>query len=85
MSFDIPHMHFSDDSIEARAVEQVMDEQHLGPVEAIRSILRRSVETDNPALSGLGLFSSKEDAAALDAAVALAYEERRGPSSRIVA
>ena len=31
---------------------------------------------------GLGLFSSPEDAAALDEAVALAYAERRRPSLR---
>ena len=84
MSFDIPQMHIPDDSPEAHAVENVMQAERVGPREAVLSILRNSLDKTNPALAGLGLFSNPEDAAALDAAVALTYQERHQPSQRKV-
>jgi hypothetical protein len=43
VSFDIPQIHISDNSLEAQAVEQVMRSKHVGAEEAVRSILRKSV------------------------------------------
>ena len=53
----------------------------------VRDILvaRKSVSTEKLTVfeQGLGLFSSPEDAALLDEAVALAYEERRRPPKSV--
>lgn len=45
--------------------------------------MQQSSQVANAILAGRGLFSSPEDVAALDAAVALAYEERRQPSNQL--
>lgn len=75
MSFDIPV------SIEPQ-IQRYADERHLTIDEAIVKLLEAGLGQDNVALSGLGLFGDPEDAEALDAAVDLAYEERRRPSTR---
>lgn len=77
MSFDIPV------SIEPQ-IQRYAEAQHLTVDEAIVKLLEVGLSNENPALAGLGLFGSPEDAAALDAAVSLAYEERRRPSKRAV-
>jgi len=40
MSFDIPKMHFPDDSQEARILEAIIDRDHVTVEEAIRRALR---------------------------------------------
>lgn len=81
MGFDVP-LHIPDSTPEADLVARVMQAERLNPAEAVLSILRRASQADSPALAGCGLFSSAEDAAALDAAVELAYAERRRASGR---
>jgi hypothetical protein len=81
MSFDIPELHIPDNSPEARAVEQVMKAQQIGPVEAVRSILR-SAEKLNPAERMIGLFSSDEDSAIMDGVMDLVEESRRTETTR---
>lgn len=76
MSFDIPI------SIEPE-IRQYAQAQHLSVDEAIVKLLQVGLGKKTPSQLGLGLFSSPEDAAALDAAVELAYEERRRPSQRL--
>jgi hypothetical protein len=76
MSFEIPA------SIEPE-VKQYADAQRITLDEAILRLLQVGLAKKTPAQLGLGLFNSPEDAEALDAAVALAYEERRRPSQRL--
>ena len=76
MSFDIPPYIESD-------IQQYSQAHHISVHEAIVELLRAGLEKQSPAQTGLGLFASPEDTAALDAAVALAYEERRRPSHRV--
>ncbi|RYG36051.1 hypothetical protein EON81_10920 [bacterium] len=77
MSFDIPH------SIEP-AVKRYARAQRISEDEAIVRLIRKGLEDVEPNAieAGLGLFGSPEDAAALDAAVTIAYEERHQPSNR---
>ena len=75
MSFDIPT------SIEPE-VQEYAQTRHLTVSEAIVELIRAGLGKENAAEAGLGLFGSPEDAAALDSAVALAYDERRQPSRR---
>ncbi|HEY3783245.1 MAG TPA: hypothetical protein VGL56_19370 [Fimbriimonadaceae bacterium] len=82
MSYDIPQIHIPDNSPEAKAIDFIVTHDHVTPEEAVRTILRRATKDLNPAQEGRGLFGSPEDAAALDAAVKLAYEERHTPSKR---
>ena len=76
MSFDIPPSIESD-------IQQYSQAHHITVNEAIVELLRAGLGKQTPAQTGLGLFGSPEDTAALDAAVALAYEERRRPSHRL--
>lgn len=76
MSFEIPV------SIEPQ-VQRYAEERHLTIDEAIVKLLEAGLGQQNVALSGLGLFGDPKDAEALDAAVDLAYEERRRPSTRV--
>jgi len=76
MSFDIP-AHIEPE------IKQYAQAQHITVDEAIVKLLKVGLGKKTPAQAGLGLFSSPEDAAALDAAVELAYEERRRPSQRL--
>ena len=84
MSFDIPQIHIADNSVEAQVIEAIVNRDHITPEEVVRRALRgmATEEPTNAILAGRGLFSSPEDVEALDAAVALAYEERRTPSNR---
>ena len=75
MSFDIPS------SIEPE-IKQYADSQHITLDEAIVKLLKVGLARQTPAQAGLGLFGSPEDSSALDAAVALSYEERHKPSQR---
>ena len=88
MSFDIPQLHISDNSPEAKAIEDVMRSEHLGPKEAVLSILRKAQHATaerNFIKEGRGMFKDPEDAKILDEAVAIALEERRRPSNQIFA
>lgn len=87
MSFDIPQIHIPDDSPEAQVMEAIISRDHVSPEDVVRRALRQmaiQTKSENAILAGRGLFSSPEDVAALDAAVALAYEERRQPSKQAV-
>lgn len=83
MSFELPA------NLE-RKIERYAQNAHLSKVEAAAELIEAGLRTKkhaagrskNAALNGLGLFRSPEDAAALDDAVAIAYEERRRPSQR---
>jgi hypothetical protein len=88
MSFDIPSMHFPDESPEAQVILQVMRTERLGPSEAVTSILRKArtaAPERNYIKEGRGLFRNPEDAKILDEAVAIALEERRRPSTQKLA
>ena len=87
VSFDIPQIHIADNSPEARVIEAIMNRDHVSPEEVVRRALRglaleQSTRPFNAILAGRGFFSSPEDAAAIEAAVSLIYEERRQPSNR---
>lgn len=85
MSFDIPPIHIADNSPEAKVMEAMINRDHVSPEEvvlrALRGMALQATPAGNAILAGRGLFSSPEDVAALDAAVALAYEERHQPSN----
>ncbi|HEY3779849.1 MAG TPA: hypothetical protein VGL56_02105 [Fimbriimonadaceae bacterium] len=81
MSFEIPPIYIPDNSPEAQAVEQVMQAQHIGPEEAVRTILR-SADKRNPAQRMIGLFSSDEDAAIMDDVMELVEEGRKTQTTR---
>ena len=78
MSFDIPQ------HIESK-VQEYAGAQHISTDEAILRLIQSGLDIAKltPAQAGLGLFSSTEDSDVLDAAVKLAYEDRRRPSKRI--
>jgi hypothetical protein len=87
MSFDIPQIHIPDNSPEAQVLEAIISREHVSPEQVVLRALREmagNTPTPNSILAGRGLFGSPEDAAALDAAVDLAYEERRQPPKRTV-
>ena len=78
MSFEIPQ------DIETK-VQEYAGSQHISADEAVLRLIQSGLEQAKmtPAEQGFGLFGGKEDSAALDAAVKLAYEDRRNPSKRI--
>jgi hypothetical protein len=82
MSFDIPI------AIEPEIIQYAQAE-HITEAEAIVRLIQaglsashREAQDQNAILSGLGLFADPADAAVLDEAVAIAYEERRRPSGQ---
>lgn len=79
MGYDIPPYLQQDIADFAHSRQITPDEALVKLVQAGLTSERRKQET--PLESGLGLLGSPEDAALLDAAVQIAYEERRNPAS----
>ncbi len=81
MSFDIP-MTIEPEIMQYAQLEHITaDEAVVRLIQVGLTTSRRGTTDQNAILSGLGLFADPKDAALLDEAVAIAYEERRRPSS----
>jgi len=79
MNIDIPA------NIECE-IEQFAQQQSIPPNEAAIRLIERGLSVGNQApkalpAKGLGMFRSAEEAAIMDGVVAIAYQERRRPSS----
>jgi hypothetical protein len=69
MSFDIPRLHLSDNSPEARVMEDIVTRDHVCPSEAILSVLRglatdQATQTEESKKGGellFGLFSDEPE------------------------
>jgi hypothetical protein len=82
LSFNIPPAIEPEIVKYARTKRITTNEAIVRLVEAGLNANRADAQDSNAILSGLGMFSDAEDAAILDAAVAIAYEERHRPSKK---
>jgi len=75
------HITIQEDSARWRAVRQVAETEHISPEQAAERLLDEAVEAHlsgkkTPAQELIGAFSSPEDVAAIDAAMAAVREHR---------
>ena len=82
MSFDIPNIHIDEDSLEAQAIERVMNSEKLDAAGAVLSILRSANNKETPAMRMIGLFSSDEDSAIIDEVMGVVAESREAQTTR---
>jgi len=76
MAFDL-HITIPDNSVEANVLEAMVNRDHVTPEEVVRRALRQMVVPElTPAQELIGAFSSPEDAAVLDQAMASVREHR---------
>lgn len=78
MHYEIEHLTIDEDSPEGRSLRFIMLRDGVDASEAVRRILRGpSAAQKTPAEEMLGIFSSAEDSAAMDAAMELVNERRK--------
>ena len=83
MSFDIP-VAIEPDIIQYARIENLTEHEAIVRlIQAGLNATRTEPSEFNAILSGLGLFADTHDAAVLDEAVAMAYEERHRPSAQL--
>lgn len=76
MGYDIKDLHLNEDSPEGRALGQIVAREGVTPEEAVRLALRTAELPKTPAEEAIGLFSSPEDLAIFEEAMALAKDPR---------
>ncbi len=76
MGYDIKALHLDDDSPEGRAVRTIVAREGVTPEEAVRVALREAECPRTPAEEMWGLFSSPEDLAIFEEAMAMTRDPR---------